>query len=99
MRKLALLFAAALLVSAPFAATTSTDSYAAAKAKAKAAKGGGDAKAAKESPEQANSAFIRALSGDVSRVGASDEGGGKAGKAGKAGKTAKAKKGKKSKKG
>jgi hypothetical protein len=84
MRKLALLIAAALLVSVPLAATTSTDSYAAAKKAKKAAKGEGG-KAASASPEEANSAWIRALSGDISRIGASDEGakGGK-GKAKKA---------------
>jgi hypothetical protein len=57
MRKIALLLAAALVVSAPLIAATSTLTYAAAKAKAKPAKG------KQEAPKgDPNSAFLQALS-------------------------------------
>ena len=56
MRKIALLLAAALVVSAPLIAAAPTLTYAAAKAKAKAAKGN-------EGPKvDPNSAFLAALS-------------------------------------
>ena len=62
MRKIALLLAAAMFVSAPLIAAWPTLTYAAAKkAKAKAAPA---AKAATPSPEQANTAFLRAV-GDL----------------------------------
>jgi hypothetical protein len=57
MRKIALLIAAALTVSAPLVAMSTTDTYAAAK---KASKGGKEAKA------DPNTAFIRAV-GDLAK--------------------------------
>src|SRR5689334_15386240 len=62
MRKLALLLAASLLVTAPLLAVSTNDTYAAAKAK-KAAKGGAE-KGAKGSPGDSNTAFMRAV-GDL----------------------------------
>ena len=60
MRKLAILLAAALLVSAPLVAFTMTDTYAAAKKGKKGKKV--SAKAAEPTPEQQNMRFHRALS-------------------------------------
>ena len=53
MRKIALLLAGALIVSAPLVATTTTDTYAAAKAKKSAKKA--------EPKADPNTAFIRAI--------------------------------------
>ena len=62
MRKIALLLAAAMFVSAPLIAASPTLTYAAAKkAKAKTAKA---TKAATPSPQEANTAFLRAV-GDL----------------------------------
>jgi len=58
MRKLALLLAAALVVSAPMLAATATDTYAAAKKKAPAKPA---PKAATVDPVTANNAFLRAV--------------------------------------
>jgi len=75
MRKLALLLAAALIVSAPILASSPTETFAAAKAK-KAAKGS-DAKGGKGGGGDPNTAFVRALSDSMATVGAprSAEGG------------------------
>jgi hypothetical protein len=97
MRKIALLLAAALVVSAPLVAASPTLTYAAAKkGKAKAK----EVKAKAPSPEEANSQFGRALNDLMVSLGqpwpASDGKGkaktGKSGKAGKSGGKAKAKK-------
>jgi hypothetical protein len=96
MRKLALLFAAALLVSVPLAATTSTDSYAAAKAKAKAAPKAG-AKETKASPEESNTAFFRAVGDLGNSLGQPNTGAPKAAKGGKKGGKKAAKRGGKGK--
>jgi hypothetical protein len=105
MRKLALLLAASLLVTAPLLAMSTNDTYAAAKAKKAAAKGGAE-KGGKSSPAEANTAFIRAVGDLGASLGQPNGGreaagakGGKA-KAGKSsgGKAAKSTKGKKSKK-
>jgi hypothetical protein len=97
MRKLALLLAASLIVTAPLLAMSTNDTYAAAKAK-KAAKG--SAKKGGEESGDPNSRFLRAV-GDLGAslgqpYGPGDAGGGKA-KAGKSGggKAAKGGKGKK----
>ena len=104
MRKLALLLAASLIVTAPLLAMSTNDTYAAAKAKKAAAKGGAE-KGEKASPGEANTAFIRAV-GDLGAslgqpYGRGDAGGAKGGKAkagkGGGGKAAKAGKSKKSK--
>jgi hypothetical protein len=103
MRKLALLLAASLIVTAPLLAMSTNDTYAAAKAKKAAAKGGAE-KGGKASPGDSNTAFMRAVGDLGASLGqprtASDEGGkGKKAKAGKSGggKAAKAGKSKKSK--
>src|SRR4051812_6926971 len=98
MRKFALLLAASMLVAAPLAAMSSTDSHAAAKARKAAAKSD---KGAAKSGGDPNTAFVRAL-GDLSAsLSQPNTGAPKAEKAtkgkGKAKKTAK-KSGKKSKK-
>jgi len=62
MRKLALVLAAGLIVSAPLIATTSTDTYAAAKkATKKAAKAPAGGRGESADPAEANSRFARAL--------------------------------------
>src|SRR5215212_1901853 len=102
MRKLALLLAASLIVTAPLLAMSTKDTYAAAKAKKAAAKGGAE-KGGKGSGGDPNTAFIRAV-GDLGASlgqpygGSREASGGKA-KAGKSGggKAAKSSKGKKSK--
>ena len=95
MRKLALLIAAALLVSVPLAATTSTDAYAAAKSKSKAAPKA-VAKETKADPTESNTAFIRAVGDLGTQLGQPNSGEPKAAKGGKGGKKS-AKKGGKSK--
>lgn len=98
MRKLALLLAAALVVSAPLVAAISTDTYAAAKKAKKAAKAPAAPK--EVSPEDANTRFFRALddlgrqlstyvyvyqpgdAGKAGKAGGKKSGGGKKGKKG-----------------
>jgi hypothetical protein len=96
MRKLALLLAASLIVTAPLLAMSTNDTYAAAKAKKAAAKGGAE-KGAKGSTGDPNTAFLRAVGDLGTSLGqprsASDEGAAK-GKKARAGKAAKAGKGK-----
>src|SRR5215207_506524 len=90
MRKLALLLAASLIVTAPLLAISTHDTYAAAKAKKAASKGGAE-KGGKGSGGDPNTAFIRAV-GDLGAslgqpYGPGDAGGAKGGtaKAGKSG--------------
>jgi hypothetical protein len=104
MRKLALLFAAALFVSAPLIAATPSLTYAAAKKKAagkagKAEPRGGGGRGEREEVDvgEANSRFARAVSDlilSLSRPWPTAEEGGPVG-GGKRGKAAKAPKGKK----
>jgi hypothetical protein len=101
MRKLALLLAASLIVTAPLLAMSTNDTYAAAKAKKAAAKGGAE-KGGKSSGGDPNTAFLRAVGDLGTSLGqprsASDEGAAKGKKAGagkaRGGKAAKAGKGK-----
>ena len=84
MRKLALLLAASLIVTAPLLAMSTNDNYAAAKAKKAAAKGGAE-KGGKGSGGDSNTAFIRAV-GDLGASLGQPYGGGREASGGKGGK-------------
>jgi hypothetical protein len=61
MKKIALMLAAALVVSAPLVAATSSLTYAATKAKSKKAPAAAKTAPAQEDPMVANTAFLRAV--------------------------------------